>query len=288
MQKNTNYYEDIVLQPHHHNKPLSLDVRFKDDRLPKSVILFVHGFKEFKDWGHFNLIADEFCERGFVFIKINLSHNGTTPENPMDFADLEAFGNNNFSIEMDDIGFVIDYLFGDDCPFRNSMDLSRFYLVGHSRGGTLAILKAGEDERVKALVAWAPIHNLKELNSEPVIDEWKKEGVIHIHNARTNQQMPLYYQLAEDILLHYERFDMPRVVKGLAQDLLIIHGTADETLSVDKAYELDSWNTDTQLEIIEEAGHTFGGKHPFEDSELPEHSRLLIEKTDSFFKALSQ
>ncbi len=93
--------ENIIITSTVHNKPILADIRYISNQDKKPLILFVHGFKGFKDWGIFNMMADEFAKKGFVFMKINLSHNGTTPEQLIDFADLEAFGNNNFTIELD-------------------------------------------------------------------------------------------------------------------------------------------------------------------------------------------
>ncbi|WP_435524823.1 hypothetical protein [Chryseobacterium indoltheticum] len=39
-------------------------------------------------------------------VKFNFSHNGTTVEDPENFADLEAFGNNNYSKELSDLGVL--------------------------------------------------------------------------------------------------------------------------------------------------------------------------------------
>ena len=131
-------------------RPFLCDVRHVENNKKKPVILFVHGFKGFKDWGHFNRIADFFANKGFTYVKLNLSHNGTTPESPIDFVDLDAFGNNNFSIELDDIGILIDHLFSDNSIIpKNEIDLEKLYLIGHSRGGGLVLLKTAEDERVK-------------------------------------------------------------------------------------------------------------------------------------------
>ena len=33
---------------------------------PKPVVVFVHGFKGFKDWGHFNVLADYFTTRSWA------------------------------------------------------------------------------------------------------------------------------------------------------------------------------------------------------------------------------
>lgn len=92
---------DITLTSTHNNRKFMADARFKNDGKSKPVIVFNHGFKGFKDWGPFNIIADKFAEAGFIFVKMNFSHNGITPDKPNDFTDLEAFANNNFCIELD-------------------------------------------------------------------------------------------------------------------------------------------------------------------------------------------
>ena len=85
--------------PGQEGKPILLDQTISGNGGSKGVVVFCHGFKGFKDWGHFNKVSEMFANAGFVFVKFNFSHNGTSPESPSDFVDLEAFGNNNFSIE---------------------------------------------------------------------------------------------------------------------------------------------------------------------------------------------
>ena len=115
--------DPAILISNYHDKPFSIDITYTPDGMPKPVILHVHGFKGFKDWGYFNILAEYAAEKGFVFVKMNFSHNGTTPENPLDFVDLEAFGSNNFTIEQDDMGKVIDFIFSDDFPIdKNELD----------------------------------------------------------------------------------------------------------------------------------------------------------------------
>jgi len=50
-------------------------------------------------------LANYFAEHGFVYIK------STSPDTQLDFVDLEAFSENNFSIELYDIasGSIKDY-----------------------------------------------------------------------------------------------------------------------------------------------------------------------------------
>lgn len=268
------------------DKNFLCDIRYVEDGNQKPIILFVHGFKGFKDWGHFNLIADYFAKKGFVYVKLNLSHNGTNPENPIDFVDLDAFGKNNFSIELDDLGYVIDYLFSDNPVIHmNEIDLDKLNLIGHSRGGGLVLLKTAEDKRVKKVVTFAAIHDLEKRWPQSFIDDWKDKGVQYVYNGRTEQDMPLYYQLVEDFLANSDRLNIPERVKEIKVPLLITHGTEDVTLDVSMANELASWNKGAELCIIEEANHVFGGSHPFNENELPKHSKILVERTLEFLNS---
>lgn len=278
---------DINLTSRHHNRKFKADARFKSDGNSKPVILFNHGFKGFKDWGPFNIISEKFAEAGFIFIKMNFSHNGISSENENDFTDLEAFAKNNFSIELDDTGVLVDYLFSDACEIpSNEIDLDRLCLMGHSRGGASAILKANEEPRIKKLVTWAAVNNLGAWHSKEELDYWKKNGRIYIHNARTNQQMPMDYQLVENFKANKERLQVPEAVATMQIPMLSIHGSDDPTVPVSVVKEIQSWNPNAKIEIIEGAGHTFGGTHPFEGTILPGDLEQVVGLTLDFFKSL--
>src|SRR5210317_1950113 len=90
-----------------HQKPILIDTTrdLNQENLP--IVIFCHGYKGFKDWGAWNLMAKAFAEAGFFFVKFNFSYNGGTVEQPIDFPDLEAFGNNNYTKELDDLDCVI-------------------------------------------------------------------------------------------------------------------------------------------------------------------------------------
>jgi pimeloyl-ACP methyl ester carboxylesterase len=280
---------DFLLKSSRHTRHFAADARFLPTGEPKPVVVFVHGFKGFKDWGHFNILADYFAREGFVFVKLNLSHNGIVPGGTGDLEDLEAFGNNNFSLELDDLGTLLDSLFwvSNTTIPPAEMDLSRLFLVGHSRGGGLAMLKASEDPRIRAVAAWAPISDIDQRWSAEVMERWQQEGVQYIDNTRTGQRMPLYYQLVEDFQANKDRLDIPTNVREkLRQPLLILHGDEDETLPVSMAHDLKSWKPDAELVILPGAGHMFGGKHPWEDDQLPALAQEVADRTVAFFKAI--
>jgi len=274
---------DIILHNKAVNKPFLVDARYPKSNSPLPVVVFVHGFKGFKDWGHWNMLADQIAKEGFCVVMMNLSHNGTTPETPLDFSDLEAFGNNKFTTELSDVGVMIDYLFSSDCIIPN-INVEELSLIGHSRGGGLVLLKANQDDRVKSVITWASVSDYANRFDQSALDEWKKEGVYYIYNGRTKQQMPMKYSIVEDYYANKEILNIEGAVKSLDKPILHIHGSEDPTVKLEEAKDLDSWNDKSELHIIEGADHVFGGKHPFEEKELPNHSQELLNKTLSFLK----
>lgn len=276
----------FVLTPGH-GRSYSADARFISDGVPKPLVVFVHGFKGFKDWGHFNLLADYFARQGFVFIKLNLSHNGTTTGS-QDLVDMEAFGHNNFTIELDDLDTLFNFLLTDQVVLPTTdLNLEKLFIIGHSRGGGLVIVKAAEDSRVKAVAGWAPVSNLAMRWPEEVLDNWQKSGVHYVFNSRINQDMPLYYQLIQDYQQNEQRLNVLSAVARLEQPLLIIHAEDDETLPVSMAHDLKNKQPAAELMILPQGGHTFGGRHPYPSLNLPEIARQVADKTISFFRKIT-
>jgi len=273
---------DLVLNSSHRRKPIAIDARWVFDGKNHPVVIFVHGVKGYKDWGTFNLIADYFAANGFAFVKMNLSHNGTTLRNPTDFADLDAFGENNFSIELDDIAVLIDHLFGPHCliPF---LDLDNVTLIGHSRGGALSILKSAQDRRITKTVSWAPIPSVEHLFRNIDLEQWKEDGVFYIENSRTHQQMPLKWQIMEDYFENQQALDVNEAASQLKK-LLLIFGTKDLAIPINAAQEFIEQHPHAQTMIVEDGEHTFGGKEPYTEDSLPLDTWRIVERTIGFIQ----
>jgi len=274
--------KELILHSNYRNRAFGIDIRYQDTAENKPVVIFVHGFKGFKDWGTFNTIADYFAQAGFVFIKMNFSHNGTTPQTPLDFVDLDAFGSNNFSIEADDVSEVLRHLNGR--PILPGADLSRVAIIGHSRGGIISVAKTFEDERLKAGVTWAGVLNVKGWIPEDRIEHWRDKGVLFFYNGRTQQNMPMYFQFYEDTIKNFDRFDIENVAQKLEKPFLVCHGTGDVVVPASQAEQFKKWKPDAELFLVEGGDHTFNGTHPFEETELPTDLQKVVDKTISFLK----
>lgn len=248
-----------------------------DHQLP--LIIFVHGYKGYKDWGAWDLMAEKFAEAGFYFVKFNFSHNGTTVQNPENFEDLEAFGNNNYSKELSDLSFVLDHFIKEP-----QVNPEKIILIGHSRGGGISLVKTSEDTRINGLITLASVDSLARFPKDEALDNWKENGVYYVENGRTKQQMPHYYQYFEDFQLNELRFDVERAAETAKAHLLIVHGTNDESVSVKNAEHLRFLNPNSELFLIENANHTFGASEPWEEQELPADLNKAVEKAIEFIK----
>lgn len=267
-------------------KPIAVDLFYAAGD-PRPAVVYAHGFNGFKDWGAFDLIAAQFAEAGFCFVKFNFSHNGTTPDLPEAFADPEAYGNNNYTKELADLQTVIDWTLGDENPHGAAVAQgSGVCLVGHSRGGGIALLKAAEEPRVKAVATWASVDECKTpWGPWPPdrLERWRQTGVEHYTNSRTGQRLPLYYQLYEDYTANAARLDVIGAVQKLRVPLLVCHGTADEAVPVEKAHRLYRAANNAELFLVD-SDHVFGRRHPWPHDLLPPPAQDVVRQTIRFFR----
>ncbi|MFC4267961.1 alpha/beta hydrolase family protein [Polaribacter marinivivus] len=267
-----------------HQKPIVTDVFYNETHQPKKVVIFCHGYKGFKDWGAWNLMAEAFANAGFFFIKFNFSHNGGTLEQPIDFPDLEAFGNNNYTKELDDLASVIDWIFNTN-EYKNEVDLQQVYLIGHSRAGGIVLLKSNEDSRIKKVITLASVCDFgKRTATIGDLNQWKKEGVKYVVNGRTKQNMPHFYQFYENFIQNKERLDIKKATEQLAIPHLLIHGDSDTSVLIDEAENLQLWNPNADYKIIKNADHVFNVKHPWKQKDMSKEMEEVVNLCINFIK----
>ena len=268
-----------------HLKPIVTDVFYNETKKPKPIVIFAHGYKGYKDWGCWNLVADTCARNNLFFIKFNFSHNGGTIEQPFDFPDLEAFGNNNYTKELEDLTSVIDWIL-NNAAFKNEIDTLNITLIGHSRGGGIVTIKASEDPRITKLITWASVSNFGNRSSTiGELEAWKKNGVKYVLNGRTKQQMPHYFQFHEDFKANEVRFNIERAARNIQTPHLIVHGTNDNSISFNEAENLHSWNPKSKLFPISGADHTFGSKQPWTENSISKHLQIVLSNSLDFIKS---
>ena len=271
---------NIQVKSTQHNKPILTDVFYTKNTIKKPIVIFCHGYKGFKDWGAWNLAAMEFVNNELFFVKFNFSHNGGTVENPIDFPNLEAFGQNNFTTELNDL---INWI-ANNSKFKDEMDSTNITLIGHSRGGGIVTLKASENNKISKIISWAGVSDFgaRFPKDEKILQYWEKEGVSYIENSRTKQQMPHYFQFYTNFKENEARLTIKNAVQKLTIPHLIIQGEKDDVVSPIEAEKLHSWNSESKLVLVKEMNHPLGCTQPWNDSKMPVHLAQVVKHSVDF------
>ena len=246
----------------------------------RPCLIFVHGFKGFKDWGFGPYLGKYFGDSGYFVLMFNFSHNGVGKSLTV-FDELDKFANNTFSLEINELSELISaYLDG----FFGKTSNIKIGLVGHSRGGAISLLTARQRKEVNAVAVWSSVAKLDRY-SDRQKEKWKRTGVFEVLNSRTKQVMKLNLSLLEDIENNKDDYlNLEKAVKELNRPLFIAHGEQDLAVPIVEAELLNSWanKEKTFFYKIPAAGHTFDMKHPFTGTNK-KFDDLLI-KTEHFFK----
>jgi dienelactone hydrolase len=260
-----------------------IDVRAAGRDSARPAIVVVHGWKGFKDWGMFPPLAERLARAGFATVTFNLSGSGV--DNSGELVWPDRFGRDTFTGERQDVATVIDALARGELGVVAPSSIG---LVGHSRGGGVAVLQAAADSRIRALVTWSAISSVERWSPHAVL-EWRQTGALEVMNARTGQR----FQLTTDILEDVEQnaagsLDILGAATRVAVPWLIVHGAADETVSHKEAEALKAASplSATRLLSVDGAGHTFGAGHPWNPKvhDTPE-LRRVFDMTLAWFAA---
>jgi uncharacterized protein len=259
--------------------PILVDVRAAGRSSPRPAVVVLHGFKGFKDWGMFPPLAERLAQAGFTAVTPNLSGSGV--DDAGEFTLPERFGHNTFTAELQDTGTVLDALFRGEL---GAAAPSTVGLIGHSRGGGIAILETAQDARVCTLVTWAAIASVTRW-PEDQRTAWRQAGRTEVRNARTGQVLPLYTDVLDDIEQNASALDIEAAAGRIAIPWLLIHGTNDESVGFSEAELLKgaSPRKTTRLMPVQGGGHTFGATHPWRSS-APELD-MVFEATVAWLAA---
>lgn len=253
------------------------DVRYLPGPLPQSVIIICHSFMAFKDWGFFPHMAERFALKGYATVSFNFSGNGVPPQG-IRIADFARFEKNTISAEIRDLATLLDAI-REGRIGSPHIDGERIILLGHSRGGAVAIIHAAERSGPIALVTLASVATLQRWTRHQ-LQEWRWKGFLPLSRDTSVSPLRLGVEFLDDLEANGERFNVIAQARSIRIPWLIIHGTADVTVPPAEAEMLygASNRSTTTLLLLEHTGHLFHARAPEEDGykTLDE----IIDRTD--------
>ena len=209
---------------------------------PAPGALMCHGFTGHRIEAHFLFVkaARALCEGGLNVLRFDFRGSGES-EGPFEEMTIEG--------EVTDAVRALDAL----CA-QPTVDEERVGVIGLSLGGLVAACLAGRDERVKALVLWSAVADLKGVFSQrdafAEADKVIAEGGVIEHGP---------HRLGAGFLRDCERIDPLAEVASYHGPALVVQGSADESVPLEHAemYMEALPTEDKAKHIIKGADHTF-------------------------------
>lgn len=151
---------------------------------------------------------------------------------------------------------------------RAEVDSSRIGIVGLSLGGCVAACATARSQSIHATVLWAPVHDPKALGDRRSAPDntypWEFTGG---------------FKIGEAFIRELPDIDPVRELATAAGPVLILHGSADQTLPVDgsMAYvtAIEAAGGRVERHVIDGADHTFASVA---------HETLAIEQTTTWLQ----
>jgi pimeloyl-ACP methyl ester carboxylesterase len=225
---------------------------------PLPVSVLCHGFKGFKDWGCWPPLAERLAASGRALAVFDFSHNGVG-ERPGELDRADLFAQQTVTRMVADLGTLLDYL--DDSGFAHEAGLQRsrhFNVVGHSLGGTVALLRAADDARITQVTTLNGCSHLDRFSAAEV-ERGRAAGRLTVHNSRTGQDLPLDLAWLDDARRH----DVEAAATQIFVPALVIQAAADEAERADEGRQINAWIPGSRLVLVPGADHVFGARHPF-------------------------
>ena len=249
------------------------------------VLLFVHGFKGFKDWGAFPDAYEEFARAGFAVVAFNLSLNGVG-QSMTEFDEPELFRRQTLSQDLADVGSVIKAIKTKEIANdKVRLNTDKIGIIGHSRGGHTAVVAAAEFSEIQCLVTWSTVADYNSRWSKEMIEDWNTKGFTEIKNSRTGQVLPVDKIVYDDAIHNADRLMAIRRVQELYIPSMFIAGKKDESvphLDTETLYRT-SPAYEKEVRLIDNAGHTFETSHPFNEEDFPPEFEQVIDLTEGWF-----
>ena len=216
------------------------------------VAIFCHGYGSTKESSKVLPVAENITKEGIAMFAFDLTDLGESET---------KFEDSTITQYIDDLRCAID-LFPDKI----------IAVIANSLGGIVSLQQTAKDKRIKALVLQSPVsifpHKKTGDYSEENIKQWKEKGFIMTKRGRFGFQK-INYSFYEDGL----RYGDYSVYDNIKVPVLVIHGTADQSIDIARSKELIKHLENNRFIILEGADHRYTN---------PDHFNKVIEETSKF------
>lgn len=223
---------------------------------PKGTLLLLHGYLQDKRF--LTPWALRLAQEGYRCALIDLRGHGDSTGRHISFGAFEA---RDVSVVIDDLG-------------ARGWDVSRVGLLGISYGASVALLTAGRDARVRAVVAFQPF-----VSAERAVPELMRAVFPQQARGISDRQFAAaHLKQARIAGFAWSEADIPAALRDARAPVLFLHGEADRWLSPTHSRELmQNAPTGSRLRLVPRDNHVT----------LPLQIRTFEREVIDWFAAMS-
>ncbi|MBU1197832.1 lysophospholipase [Candidatus Micrarchaeota archaeon] len=230
---------------------------FVPERFSHAVIL-LHGFAGNRFSSRKRVWMESLEKSGLLVLAFDFFGHGESDGDPREISTSQ---------ELSDLDAAIRFL-------RTHYSFKKLFLIGHSMGGVVALLRAAYQNDVDALILVAtPLHFSRypdAFYSKKEVDAWPATGILRIRGL--GSEFDLNYSFKEDQC----RFDIEKAVRDMTCPALFIHGKRDALVPFSESEHAFQLARDPkQLALIDNGSHT-----------LETHAEPALRAIHSFLKTL--
>jgi len=254
------------------------------------VVLLVHGFLGYKDYGLFPYVAAHLASAGFIVHRFNFSHSGMT-NRIKTFERPDLFEKDTWGKQVHDVGQVVAAI---DAGELSGAGLP-YVLYGHSRGGVTVLLTAArrfhEGRRpmpAGVFAAAAPSFTRRLSEEDQAI--FFEQGYQEVVSGRTGQTLRVGASWLSEQLDDPARYDLSVQVGRIGCPVMLVHGEKDSTVPASCAGELADWvspGVDCRAVVVPGGDHVFNTPNPMPADGTPsEQLSVLIDELEVFSRGV--
>lgn len=210
------------------------------DRFP--TVLFLHGFKGYKEEATYTDLAKRFLQHGIASVRFDASG----------FGDSEGTLEDDyrFSNYIEDTEAVYKWLVKQDF-----VDANKLGVVGQSMGGAQAILFASNHPELKIAVSISPPDKIGTADALGAVkNEWESKGYLEEMSSRYGKEIKIPYEYLEDAM----QYDFTVFSKKNTCPLLVVLGEKDDiVLPIQTERVFDAASEPKTLMRFEEMDHFY-------------------------------
>ena len=217
------------------NGLLSAILQRPSDSYKGPIAILMHGFMANKKLEPLKSIADELEKRGIASLRFDFDGHGKSAGR---FRDMTVL------TELADARGVIDYI-------HTLVDFDGIALLGHSQGGVVAGMLAGElGDEIKALVQLAPAAVLK--------DDALKGQLMYRHYDPANPPETLnvfFHRVGREYFKVAQTLPIYEVSSQYKGPVFLVHGKKDKVVPYSYSEEYHRVYSNSELRLLEKENH---------------------------------